>query len=161
MAARRDVIEGPALSNEADPDLEENEDEVGAPPNRARRYTDPFNRARAPSDGLGDTDMEAGHSHAPWRVTNAPTLPKAPVYSGRTLQARRTFMRNYETYTHALAAFEPTFSKPFVMPVNACIEMKTKRVIALYHFEKTLELITEVEWQSPSEMTTTPLWMLP
>ncbi|OWZ24728.1 hypothetical protein PHMEG_000162 [Phytophthora megakarya] len=54
----------------------------------------------------------------PVRVTSAPTLPPSPRYSGSTIKARRDFMRAYQTYVHALSAFDTPFGKLFFMPVN-------------------------------------------
>ena len=130
----------PPLPPGGDTDLNDTPDQ--AQTRTVRSLTDPFNRARLSSSA--DVDMDAPNRD---RVQNAPTLPKAPMYSGRTLQARRKFMREYETYTHALSAYETSTHRPFVMPVSACISMKTKHVIASYEFPgRTLTSIQEQEW---------------
>ncbi|GMF40584.1 unnamed protein product [Phytophthora fragariaefolia] len=80
------------------------------------------------------------------RLTNAPSLPVAPKYSGSTLQDRRAFMRAYETYYRALCAFVTPYHRPFLMPISACIEGRTGRMICLYEFKKRPNMVTEDEW---------------
>ncbi|TYZ63514.1 hypothetical protein PybrP1_002321 [[Pythium] brassicae (nom. inval.)] len=63
------------------------------------------------SPGSPRQDPEVG-----WRITNAPSLPQPPRYSGSTMQDRRQFMRAYETYCRALCAFMTPFHRPFIMP---------------------------------------------
>ncbi|GMF56132.1 unnamed protein product [Phytophthora fragariaefolia] len=80
------------------------------------------------------------------RLTNAPSLPVAPQYSGNTLQDRRAFMRAYETYYRALCTFVTPYHRPFVMPISACIEERTGRMICLYEFKKSPNMVTEDKW---------------
>ncbi|EGZ27475.1 hypothetical protein PHYSODRAFT_293357 [Phytophthora sojae] len=77
------------------------------------------------------------------RVTNASTLPAAPRYSGSTMKVRRAFMRAFQTYVHALSAFDTSYGKPFVMPVSGCIEDRTCRLICMYELRNDPNLVTE------------------
>ncbi|KAH7462617.1 Retrovirus-related Pol polyprotein from transposon 297 [Phytophthora ramorum] len=82
------------------------------------------------------------------RITNAPTLPAAPRYAGSTMKDRRSFMRAYETYYHALSAFDTGFARPFIMPVSGCIEERTCQMICMYEFQKNPNEVSEGEWIS-------------
>ncbi|KAF4036037.1 hypothetical protein GN244_ATG11930 [Phytophthora infestans] len=79
-------------------------------------------------------------------VLNAPPLPSAPMYRGSTFEERRTFMRQYETYTMALAAYQTPSNRPFVVPVVACIEGNTRRRIAMFEFGCAPEAISNEQW---------------
>ncbi|KAL3670078.1 hypothetical protein V7S43_004394 [Phytophthora oleae] len=101
----------------------------------------------------GDVPMPTASSTAPttpghgdgFKLANAPTLLTLPKYSRSTLQDHRDFTRAYETYYRALVVFVTPFNRPFVMPVSACIEERTGRMICLYEFKKDPNLVTE-EW---------------
>lgn len=80
------------------------------------------------------------------RVAAAPALPQPPRFAGRTMQDRRDFMQKYETYLAAINALQTPYSAAFAMPVGACIESKTKRMIARYEFNSPVNLITELQW---------------
>lgn len=101
-------------------------------------------RKRQTTPGRDDEDK----AKSVVRITNAPTLPAAPKYSGSTLKERRTFMRAYQTYVHALSAFDTAFGQPFVMPVSACVEERTRRMICLYELQKHPNTVTEAEWEA-------------
>ena len=79
-------------------------------------------------------------------ATTTPVLPTAPKYDGESMHDRRVFMQRYETYVHSLTAFNTIDSQPFQMPVSACIEDKTRRVICMFEFRKHPALVTEQEW---------------
>ena len=83
---------------------------------------------------------------APHVATTTPVLPAVPKYDGESMHDRRVFMQKYETYIHALTAFNTIDTKPFQMPVSACIEDKTRRVICMFEFRKHPALVTEQEW---------------
>ncbi|GMF37679.1 unnamed protein product [Phytophthora fragariaefolia] len=80
------------------------------------------------------------------RVAAAPALPQPPKFEGRTMQDRRNFMRRYETYLTAINALQTQWSGAFAMPVGACIESRTKRMVARYEFNMAPHLITEEQW---------------
>ncbi|GMF52587.1 unnamed protein product [Phytophthora fragariaefolia] len=80
------------------------------------------------------------------RVAAAPALPQPPRFAGRTMQDRRDFMQKYETYLAAINALQTPYTGAFAMPVGACVESKTKRMIARYEFNSTVNLITEQQW---------------
>ncbi|KAJ8558820.1 hypothetical protein ON010_g8629 [Phytophthora cinnamomi] len=77
------------------------------------------------------------------RVANAPALPRAPQYKGRTMAERRDFMRAYQSYYFALSAYETAFNRPYVLPVKHCIEARTLRRICYYELEIPVESVTE------------------
>ncbi|KAE9023261.1 hypothetical protein PR001_g12959 [Phytophthora rubi] len=68
------------------------------------------------------------------RVANAPALPRAPQYKGRTIAERRDFMRAYQSYYFVLSAYEKAFNRPNMLPVKHCIEARTLHRIC-YYFE--------------------------
>ena len=87
------------------------------------QYGGPFSRSAVDrADEMEDTAMEtvsqASATYSDMRVRNAPALPAAPTYSGATMQERREFMRQYETYCHALSAFETTGVRVFRVPTG-------------------------------------------
>jgi len=77
------------------------------------------------------------------RVANAPALPRAPQYKGRTMAKRRDFMRAYQSYYFALSAYETAFNRPYVLLVKHCIEARTLRRICYYELEVPVENVTE------------------
>ncbi|POM63585.1 Hypothetical protein PHPALM_20993 [Phytophthora palmivora] len=95
---------------------------------------------------VAGTISEATEGTESGRITNAPVLPAAPRYAGNTMRDRRDFMRAYETYFHALSAFDTGFGRPFIMPVTACIEERTCKMICLYEFQKSPNNVSESEW---------------
>ncbi|KAE9172447.1 hypothetical protein PF005_g26709 [Phytophthora fragariae] len=111
----------------------------------------PFDAAGASSEepGVEDEDMPTASRLAgqlQQRVSAAPALPQPPRFEGRTMQDRRNFMRGYETYLTAINALQTQWSGAFAMPVGACIESKTKRMIARYEFNCSPERISEEQW---------------
>ncbi|GMF56918.1 unnamed protein product [Phytophthora fragariaefolia] len=80
--------------------------------------------------------MEHAFDAGASRVAAAPTLPQPPRFEGRSMQDRRDFMHKYETYLGAINALQTQWSGAFAMPVGACIESKTKRMIARYEFNQ-------------------------
>uniref|UniRef100_H3GWP3 Reverse transcriptase domain-containing protein n=1 Tax=Phytophthora ramorum TaxID=164328 RepID=H3GWP3_PHYRM len=88
-------------------------------------------------------DEESGVQYV---MSNAPALPAAPKYSGSTLQEKREFMRAYQTYVHALSAFHTATTKPYIMPVSACIEERTCNLICMYELNKDPSGVSEAEW---------------
>ncbi|KAE9241065.1 hypothetical protein PF004_g7219 [Phytophthora fragariae] len=80
------------------------------------------------------------------RVAAAPALPQPPRFAGRTMQDRRDFMRQYETYLTAINAPQTQWVGAFAMPVGACIESKTKRMVARYEFNLAPHLVGEEQW---------------
>ncbi|EGZ06045.1 hypothetical protein PHYSODRAFT_531309 [Phytophthora sojae] len=55
-------------------------------------------------------------------------------------------MHKYETYLGAINALQTQWSGAFAMPVGACIESKTKRMIARYEFNQLPGAIPEEQW---------------
>ncbi|GMF39118.1 unnamed protein product [Phytophthora fragariaefolia] len=80
------------------------------------------------------------------RVAAAPVLPQPPRFAGRTMQDQRNFMRQYETYLTAINALQTQWGGTFAMPVGACIETKTKRMVARYEFNLAPHLVGEEQW---------------
>jgi hypothetical protein len=118
-------------------------------------YGGPFSQIPVDRSGeMDDTAMEtvSQASDHGQEVRNAPALPAAPKYSGATMQERREFMRQYETYCHALSAFETTGVRVFRVPVGVCIDERTRLIIANYEFGKPATRVTEAEWVSYFEL---------
>jgi hypothetical protein len=107
---------------------------------------------------MDDTAMETVSQvdeQGPVGIRNAPALPAAPKFSGATMQDRREFMRQYETYCHALSAFETTGVRVYRVPVSVCIDERTRLIIANYEFGKPAHQVTETEWVSYFEQART------
>ncbi|ETV93807.1 hypothetical protein H310_12370 [Aphanomyces invadans] len=79
-------------------------------------------------------------------VYNAPAIPHAPKLDGMTKEHRRQFMRKYNDYLEQVNALRTNRTKPFVMPVSACIEHATKSRVADWELRKPVGLVTEAEW---------------
>ncbi|RQM29399.1 hypothetical protein B5M09_012827, partial [Aphanomyces astaci] len=79
---------------------------------------------------------------------NAPALPKHPKFKGSTKEERRTFMAAYNLYISQTTALTVNGTKPFVMPVNACIDPASKQRIAEWDMGKGPYEVTdcEAEW---------------
>ncbi|KAG9413694.1 hypothetical protein AC1031_012921 [Aphanomyces cochlioides] len=94
-----------------------------------------------------DTDMgsDGGYGRG-FQVLNAPAIPQPPTFSGSTKTERREFMRAYEKYVGQINALQSTGSRPFAMPVSACIEPSTKRYIAMWDYQRDYNAISEDEW---------------
>ncbi|KAE8986376.1 hypothetical protein PR003_g13834 [Phytophthora rubi] len=110
-----------------------------------------FDAAGAGSEepGVEEEDMPTASPLAgrlQQRVSAAPALPQPPRFEGRTMQDRRNFMHGYETYLTAINALQTQWSGAFAMPVGACIDSKTKRMIARYEFNCSPERISEEQW---------------
>lgn len=54
-------------------------------------------------------------------VAVATALPQPPRFSGTTMQGRRIFMRQYETYLAAINALQTQWGGTFAMPIGACV----------------------------------------
>ncbi|KAE8897368.1 hypothetical protein PF003_g18193 [Phytophthora fragariae] len=93
-------------------------------------------------EGSQAGDGQDEDSDVQYVMSNAPALPAAPKYSGSTLQEKREFMRAYQTYVHALSAFHTATTKPYIMPVSACIEERTCNLISIDEAMKNLKLKT-------------------
>ncbi|POM78260.1 Hypothetical protein PHPALM_4228 [Phytophthora palmivora] len=95
---------------------------------------------------VAGTIPEATDGTESGRITNAPALPAAPRYAGSTMRDRRDFMRAYETYFHALSAFDTGFGRPFIVLVSGCIGERTCKMTCLYEFQKRPNHVSESEW---------------
>ncbi|KAF0687533.1 Aste57867_20724 [Aphanomyces stellatus] len=80
------------------------------------------------------------------QVWNAPAIPQAPSFKGSTKAERRAFMREYQKYLTQINALQCVGSRPFAMPVSACMDPFSKRRIALFDLNKDHNLVTEDEW---------------
>ncbi|RHY26541.1 hypothetical protein DYB32_007512 [Aphanomyces invadans] len=79
-------------------------------------------------------------------VYNAPAIPHAPKLDGMTKEHCRLFMRKYNDYLEQVNALRTNRTKPFVMPVLACIEHATKSRLADWELRNPVSLVTEAEW---------------
>ncbi|RHZ07541.1 hypothetical protein DYB26_014959, partial [Aphanomyces astaci] len=77
---------------------------------------------------------------------NAPALPKHPTFKGSTKEERRTFMVAYNLYISQTTALIVNGTKPFIMPVNACIDPVSKQRIAEWDMGKGPYEVTEADW---------------
>ncbi|KAE9156236.1 hypothetical protein PF004_g32668 [Phytophthora fragariae] len=102
-------------------------------------------RASPGGEGSQADDGQDEDSDVQYVMSNAPALPAAPKYSGSTLQEKREFMRAYQTYVHALSAFHTATTKPYIMPVSACIEERTCNLICMYELNKDPSWVSEAE----------------
>lgn len=106
----------------------------------------PFTEATGPDEADDEGMPTVSPRSSQGRVAAAPALPQPPRYKGVTMQDRRDFMKAYETYLAAVNALQTQWTGAFAMPVGACIESGTKRLIARWTFRKAPEQITEDEW---------------
>ena len=129
---------GPAVDSDVNSD-------VATPPPRERRrrkVDGPFTAGRRASvDFEGDWDMDG----AP-KVQNAPALPRAPMFSGSTLPERREFMRRYDAYYRQCKLLTVGNIAPYILPVSACIEDRSRYEIARFEFGRPVTEILEQEW---------------
>ncbi|KAF0760327.1 hypothetical protein AaE_003584 [Aphanomyces astaci] len=72
-----------------------------------------------------------GQDHERGFVYNAPALPDPPSFNGSSQSERRTFIRQYKKYLDQVNALQLNGSRPFVMPVSACMDVFTKKRVAM------------------------------
>uniref|UniRef100_H3GD33 CCHC-type domain-containing protein n=1 Tax=Phytophthora ramorum TaxID=164328 RepID=H3GD33_PHYRM len=113
-----------------------------------RRQEDESMPTASPERNAGGLShgKEEQERSAPQRVAAAPALPQPPRFADRIMQDRRVFMREYETYMIAINALQTQWNGAFAMPVGACIESRTKRMIARYEFNLPPNMISEQQW---------------
>lgn len=68
------------------------------------------------------------------RVTTAPALPQPPRFEGRTMEDRWDFIHQYEAFMTSINALQTRWGGGSAMPVGACVETRTKRMLARYVF---------------------------
>ncbi|KAF0717183.1 hypothetical protein AaE_010912, partial [Aphanomyces astaci] len=90
-------------------------------------------------------DVDMGFDDAV-KVLNAPALPHPPTFKGSTKSECRAFIREYQRYTSQIMALQSTGQCPFLMPVGACMDLFSKRRIAMFDFGKSHGDVTEDEW---------------
>ena len=79
-------------------------------------------------------------------VYNAPALPDPPSFSGSTKAERRTFIRQYNKYLDQVNSLQANGSRPFVMPVSACMDVFTKKRVAMWDMgNRDYHEVTEAE----------------
>ncbi|KAH9094909.1 hypothetical protein LEN26_018003, partial [Aphanomyces euteiches] len=118
----------------------------------------PVEPAAAPTEGVPasreahetplpeDTDMGSDGGYGRAQVGHAPAIPHPPTFKGSTKAERRQFMREYQRYLSKINALQSEGSRPFAMPVSACMDLSSKRRIALFDFNKDHQEVTEDEW---------------
>ncbi|EGZ09112.1 hypothetical protein PHYSODRAFT_305871 [Phytophthora sojae] len=111
----------------------------------------PFERRDDEGHGASNAEMPtASPRQGPrdGRIAAAPALPQPPMHSGRTMQDRRDFMHKYEGYLVKVNALQTEWTAALAMPVSACIETDTRRMIARWEFSgASPETITEEQWK--------------
>ncbi|CAK4421450.1 unnamed protein product, partial [Aphanomyces euteiches] len=115
----------------------------------------PVEPAAAPTEGVPasrephetplpeDTDMRSDAGYGRAQVWHAPAISHPPNFKGSTKAERRQFMCDYLSQINAL---QSEGSRPFAMPVSACMDPSSKRRIALFDFNKDHHEVTEDEW---------------
>ncbi|CAK4355020.1 unnamed protein product, partial [Aphanomyces euteiches] len=98
----------------------------------------------AAQDDIHDDDMGVGDGF----MQNAPALPKPPRFKVSTKAERRRFMEEYNLYINQTNALTANGVRPFIMPVEACIDPGTKHRLATWDFGKSPDDVTEAEWIS-------------
>ncbi|CAK4704233.1 unnamed protein product, partial [Aphanomyces euteiches] len=100
-----------------------------------------------PADSADDVDM--GDDDGSTFVYNAPALPQPPTFNGSTKAERRTFIRQYNKYLDQINALHCNSTRPFVMPVSACMDVSTKKRLAMWTFgNRDYRTIEESEWEA-------------
>ncbi|KAF0709697.1 hypothetical protein AaE_012804 [Aphanomyces astaci] len=80
-------------------------------------------------------------------VYNAPALPDPPSFNGSTKSERRTFICQYNKYLDQVNTLQLNGSRPFVMPVSACMDVFTKKRVAMWDMANRDNCgVTEAEW---------------
>nr|CCA24548.1 conserved hypothetical protein [Albugo laibachii Nc14]CCA25963.1 conserved hypothetical protein [Albugo laibachii Nc14] len=98
-------------------------------------------RLRRLTDDYEMTDVSGDN-----RISNAPQLPRHPIYSGETSKDRRDFVKSYQDHYHTLLTYETCVKKAFVMPVTACVDAWTKEQIIRFEMKKNPLNVTEQDW---------------
>ncbi|RHZ28623.1 hypothetical protein DYB31_010268, partial [Aphanomyces astaci] len=101
-----------------------------------------------PSDVRNDTDMgsDGGYGRTAPQVLNAPAHPAAADNFGLDQGRKTHFIREYQKYLGQINALRCNGSRPFAMPVSACMDPFSKRRIALFDFSPVHNSITNDEW---------------
>ena len=81
-------------------------------------------------------------------VYNASAIYQPPNFAGSTKAKRFVFVRAYHKYVGQINALQCVGSRPFAMPVSACMDPFSKRRIALFDFNRDHDTITEAGWVS-------------
>ncbi|KAF0722658.1 hypothetical protein Ae201684P_004375 [Aphanomyces euteiches] len=73
--------------------------------------------------------------------------PKAPRYTGYTIEARRTFARQYVEYMNECAQVAVSIGiKIGIRPIRTCIDAKAKQFAAMMHLNKAPDDVSNAEW---------------
>ncbi|RLO12304.1 hypothetical protein DYB28_012026 [Aphanomyces astaci] len=101
-----------------------------------------------PSGALDETDMgsDGGYGRTAPQVWNVPALQHPPTFWSSTMAEIRSFMREYQKYLAKINALYCNGSRPFDVPVSACVDPFSKRRIALFDFNRDYNSITNDEW---------------
>ncbi|KAG9405662.1 hypothetical protein AC1031_003570 [Aphanomyces cochlioides] len=75
------------------------------------------------------------------------SAPKAPRYTGYTIEARRTFARQYVEYMNECAHVAVSIGiKIGIRPIRTCIDAKAKQFAAIMHLNKAPDDVSNAEW---------------
>ncbi|KAG9414560.1 hypothetical protein AC1031_007967 [Aphanomyces cochlioides] len=75
------------------------------------------------------------------------SAPKAPRYTGYTIEARRTFGRQYVEYMNECAHVAVSIGiKIGIRPIRTCIDAKAKQFAAMMHLNKAPDDVSNAEW---------------
>ncbi|KAI9991400.1 hypothetical protein PInf_019081 [Phytophthora infestans] len=89
-------------------------------------------------------------------VVAAPALPQPPRLSGTTMQDRRIFMRQHDTYLAAINALQTQWGGAFAMLVGARVKATTKRMVARYELCMAPHMVSEQQWIDYVKQVNTP-----
>ncbi|CAK4071164.1 unnamed protein product [Aphanomyces euteiches] len=77
------------------------------------------------------------------------SAPKAPRYSGYSIDARRNFAAQYQEYVRECASAAASIGMRIgIRSIGSCIEAKSKLFAATMHLGKTVDAVTESEWMA-------------
>ncbi|RQM20158.1 hypothetical protein B5M09_010819 [Aphanomyces astaci] len=110
------------------------------------RPTGPAPDRTAPTDGPAAENEDADMGQTDVYLLNASALPKHSTFKGSTKEERRTFIAAYNLSISQTTTLTVNGTKPFVMPVNVCIDPASKQRIAEWDMGKDPYEATEAEW---------------
>jgi len=124
----------------------------GAPPPEGTPPDDPMGQDEGPGgaqpprtttpEGLARGQHVAGMGYL-----SGYKAPKAPVYKGVTMEARRAFVRKYELYLQQCANYGASIGYAIVArPIGDCMEPSAKHFAATMQLRKPTHTITNTEW---------------
>ncbi|ETV89793.1 hypothetical protein H310_15377, partial [Aphanomyces invadans] len=100
------------------------------------------------------TGVDSGRNSFSGRQQMVPLLsgfaaPKAPRYTGHSVDHRKTFAKQYHEYCNECAqAALALGTKIGIRPIGTCIDAKAKQFAAMMHLGKDASSVTNAEWMA-------------